>query len=210
MSSPKRWRLKRAARLEHAKTKWASGWPDSTAAKIRQYAKWFKIDTLCAVVDLNQLGHNIDPEYIEKLRASKQRSQGTKKEQPLFEPEHDEYFAYIAGYTSEGFPYGISWDDWDSDTEVCDNDVPVAKAFKVNLPDYLRQAIEMRAIIDQQTVEQTVLRLLTLGLETAAKGADPGHRVQLPIFTGKSSDSQLTPGQLAELLDEIDFNTLPF
>jgi hypothetical protein len=208
VSSPKRWRLKRAARLEHAKTKWASGWPDSTPAKISQYAKWFKIDRLCAVLDLQQLGHDIDPEYVESLRTLRQQPTPAKTDQPFRGTDQDEYLAYIAGYTSAGFPYGISWEE--SETEIDENEILESGALKVNLPDPLRQAIEMRAIIDQQTVEQTVLRLLALGLEAAAKEADTGHRIELPIFAGKSSDCQLTPGQLAELLDEMDFNTLPF
>ena len=32
-------------------------------------------------------------------------------EQPPY--EQDEYFAYIAGYTEWGFPYGITWEEWE-------------------------------------------------------------------------------------------------
>lgn len=28
-------------------------------------------------------------------------------------PEQDEYFAFIAGYTSGGAPYGITWEEWE-------------------------------------------------------------------------------------------------
>lgn len=28
-------------------------------------------------------------------------------------PERDEHFAFIAGYTPHGFPYGITWKEWD-------------------------------------------------------------------------------------------------
>ena len=27
--------------------------------------------------------------------------------------ESDETLAYIAGYTSEGVPYGVTWEEWD-------------------------------------------------------------------------------------------------
>lgn len=30
-------------------------------------------------------------------------------DEPMF--ESDEYFAYIAGYTDGGFPYGITWEE---------------------------------------------------------------------------------------------------
>ena len=44
----------------------------------------------------------------------KKRKQGRKKkhefsEEPLI--EQDEYFYFIAGYTSGGAPYGITWED---------------------------------------------------------------------------------------------------
>lgn len=37
----------------------------------------------------------------------------SKKRAPelLIEPESDEHFAYIAGYTSGGAPYGITWEE---------------------------------------------------------------------------------------------------
>jgi hypothetical protein len=37
----------------------------------------------------------------------------SKKRAPevFIEPESDEHFAYIAGYTSGGAPYGITWEE---------------------------------------------------------------------------------------------------
>lgn len=34
-----------------------------------------------------------------------------RREPPLFEWDAD--FAYIVGYTSAGFPYGVTWDEWE-------------------------------------------------------------------------------------------------
>jgi len=40
-----------------------------------------------------------------------QKSKRYKRDvdEPVF--ESDEYFAYIAGYTDGGFPYGITWEE---------------------------------------------------------------------------------------------------
>ena len=42
-----------------------------------------------------------------------QKSKRKKINQDVDEPafESDEYFAYIAGYTDGGFPYGITWEE---------------------------------------------------------------------------------------------------
>jgi len=32
---------------------------------------------------------------------------------PLFESDSDENFAFIAGYTSGGAPYGVTWEEWE-------------------------------------------------------------------------------------------------
>lgn len=34
-----------------------------------------------------------------------------KKQRDLSEQEPDEHFAFIAGYTAGGFPYGITWEE---------------------------------------------------------------------------------------------------
>ena len=38
----------------------------------------------------------------------------TKKQKLALEnPDQDERFAFIVGYTSGGAPYGITWDEWE-------------------------------------------------------------------------------------------------
>ncbi|HJL16227.1 MAG TPA: hypothetical protein RMH99_11255 [Sandaracinaceae bacterium LLY-WYZ-13_1] len=27
-------------------------------------------------------------------------------------PEQDEHFAFIAGYTAAGYPFGVTWEEW--------------------------------------------------------------------------------------------------
>jgi hypothetical protein len=66
------------------------------------------------------LSVGLDPEYVGKLKLSiknriieKQRLNEEKKQELANEIswDSDETFAYIAGYTSAGFPYGITWEE---------------------------------------------------------------------------------------------------
>jgi hypothetical protein len=36
-----------------------------------------------------------------------------KNEKVRIRLDQDENFAYIAGYTSGGFPYGVTWQEWE-------------------------------------------------------------------------------------------------
>ena len=51
-------------------------------------------------------------------RRKKNRKNKTTLEDPIFEPFSDADFAYIAGYTAGGAPYGITWEEWDSDVQT--------------------------------------------------------------------------------------------
>ena len=44
---------------------------------------------------------------VESQREQRQREKIEKNQQP--DPDFDDTFAYIAGYTSGGFPYGVTW-----------------------------------------------------------------------------------------------------
>jgi hypothetical protein len=36
--------------------------------------------------------------------------------------DQDEHFAFIVGYTSGGFPYGLTWEEWAEIAESVDDD----------------------------------------------------------------------------------------
>jgi hypothetical protein len=87
---------------------------------IKGYKNHFGVDWLCAIKELQMLGVGLDPEYVEKLKLSvknriieKQRFKEGKNQDLANEIswDSDETFAYIAGYTSAGFPYGITWEE---------------------------------------------------------------------------------------------------
>ncbi len=89
---------------------------------VQGYAKRYGVDKLCAVKELRLIGIEISEEYENQLKQSievlkRQRQlRKDKKEQelnPISEFDSDENFAFIAGYTSGGFPYGITHEEMD-------------------------------------------------------------------------------------------------
>jgi len=91
---------------------------------LKKYRKYFGIDWECAISELKALGVKFDDTYLARLRETISRDfQGEKKHAPIsrlefdayhgIEPDSDENFAYIAGYTSGGAPYGLTWEEWE-------------------------------------------------------------------------------------------------
>ena len=80
---------------------------------VKAYRKKFNVDRTCAMKELCLL-HVLSPEkqasYEAQLNAKKEKRQ-RRKQQVEYQPfEQDEYFYFIAGYTSGGAPYGITWE----------------------------------------------------------------------------------------------------
>jgi len=67
------------------------------------------------------LGVQIPAEYKETVIKSLAGMAELKKRRkaarlsPTADPDQDEYFAYIAGYTDGGVPYGITWEEAEQD-----------------------------------------------------------------------------------------------
>lgn len=83
---------------------------------VKGYSKKYSVDKLCAVKELRMIGVEISEEYekqlIKSMEALKQRLSFKKKREnelnTLCDFESDENFAKISGYTSGGFPYGVT------------------------------------------------------------------------------------------------------
>ena len=114
--APRSKRMDLKERLDSAKH-WLSKYKGKNI--IKGYKNNYGVDWLCAVKELQMLGVGLDPKYVGKLKLSiknriveKQRSAERKKE-PANEIywDYDEMFAYIAGYTSAGIPYGVTWEE---------------------------------------------------------------------------------------------------
>lgn len=112
--------MNRAGRLKSAR---ATGWVRSYRGKdiVRGYARWYGVDRLCAVLELRQLGVHISAEQearcrsqIEQRAARDARKDGEHggPDESAHVPESDLTFAYIAGYTPGGAPYGVTWEEY--------------------------------------------------------------------------------------------------
>lgn len=108
-------RLSWPARLKAAK-RWLARYGGKNV--VRGYKKWFGVSDLCAVVELRMLGVDLPDARLEQARRDEQarathRARQKEKYAPRTSiPESNEEFAFIAGYTEGGAPYGITWDEW--------------------------------------------------------------------------------------------------
>jgi|SRR5437588_3331875 len=109
-------RLNRSGRLRAAKA-WMASYPGKNMA--RGYRKYFGVDPFCAVRELRMLGITIDPACEAAVlaacpQARKRKGESKKKEQLMLIEEDYWGFAFIAGYTAGGLPYGITKTEMES------------------------------------------------------------------------------------------------
>lgn len=95
---------------------------------IKAYRKKFAVDRMKAVAELQMLGVSLTEEQIERenaairtyqniqraKKAKRKKSREQKriqKDNPVFHEDQDDTFYYIAGYTSGGAPYGVTWEE---------------------------------------------------------------------------------------------------
>lgn len=117
-NTPRRIRMKRSSRLQAAKH-WIPKYDGKNL--VSGYSNYFAVDKLCAVKELEMLGHTFSDKYKQELKDDMIRKQVNKErrtehrkrelEMNLSE-ESDETFAFISGYTSGGASYGITWEEW--------------------------------------------------------------------------------------------------
>ena len=111
-------RMKRSARLQSAPS-WIPGYPGKNL--VRGYARRYGVDLLCAAGELRMLGVEVDPAYVARLEASaeskaeatrnrKQEARGAAGPES-WEEDCDDTFAYIAGRTAWGAPFGVTWEE---------------------------------------------------------------------------------------------------
>ncbi len=85
---------------------------------VKGYANRFKVDLLCAIKELRLCGADISAEYEARVRqsiAAQARMKAKRKQAAAENTDGDHEFAFIAGYTSGGVPYGITWDEMQED-----------------------------------------------------------------------------------------------
>ena len=114
--------LERKAEAE----KWIANFNnDENKNIIKCYRKKFAVDRLKAVEELQRLGVQLTEKQIEKERKAvkahqqslinrkrnKKRKKLEAENQSLLYMDQDDIFYYIAGYTSGGVPYGVTWEE---------------------------------------------------------------------------------------------------
>ena len=118
-NTPRRKRFNRRQRLDSAKN-WVSTYEGGNIAKA--YRKYYGIDWVATFIELEMLGIEIDPKYKDSVIESVHGQAEARKKKRLLKSKGDEYeledyqdenFAYIVGYTSWGFPYGVTWEEWE-------------------------------------------------------------------------------------------------
>jgi hypothetical protein len=115
--TPRRKRLTKQVRLSSAKS-----WINKYSGKniISGYAKWYGVNKICALSELKSLGIIIQESLENQIIASHQSRieqkriiREKKKTANSIHIESDDNFAFIVGYTSGGFPYGLTHDEMD-------------------------------------------------------------------------------------------------
>jgi len=120
-NTPKRKRLKKPERLNVAKS-----WIKTYNGKriISGYAKWFGVDKICAINELKSIGVVI-PEILEKQiinshqllleQKNEKREKRNSEDAAVFLLDSDENFTFIVGYTSNGFPFGSTREEFNQE-----------------------------------------------------------------------------------------------
>ena len=113
----KKKRRKKKYRLESSKD-WIINYTGKSI--VIDYSKWYGVDLICSIKELRMNGVEVNEEYEKKVKAlieaKKQARQLNKenrksKEQGRQDEFSDERFAFIAGYTSNGVPFGITHEE---------------------------------------------------------------------------------------------------
>jgi len=111
--------MDRKARLQHVES---TGWIGKYRGKniIKGYCKWFAVDLVCAIIELRKMGVSISEEREAQIRESVQAHADARRRRKQvvarkrFEALYadcDGTYAFIAGYTSGGAPYGVTWEE---------------------------------------------------------------------------------------------------
>lgn len=116
-------KMPQAVRLEKAR-KWLDAYEGQNVLK--DYRKKFAVDRLKSIEELQLLGLTFTPEQIareqqavearirqEQAKKAKRRARRKAAKQPPspFHEDQDDRFYFIAGYTSGGAPYGVTWEE---------------------------------------------------------------------------------------------------
>lgn len=113
-------------RLQKGK-QWLLTYQGTPKHMVKHYRERFHVDSMTAVKDLQELGVNYTQEQLDNIkraedeRLKQRRLEKEKKKREKYETIYedcDDRFAFIAGYTSGGVPYGTTWEKIGIDPEL--------------------------------------------------------------------------------------------
>lgn len=102
----------------------AGNWIKSYNGKniVQGYARHYGVDLLCAIRELRILNIEVKEEYeiavkrcIAERTLQKKKKEAKEKQEVLLNDYSDASFAFIAGYTSGGAPYGVTWEQMENE-----------------------------------------------------------------------------------------------
>ena len=114
---------RKEARLRKGK-QWLLTYTGSPKKMNKHYRERFHVDAVTAAKDLQELGVDYTQEQLDQIkRAEEQRLRQRRMEREAKERERlaelyedcDDRFAFIAGYTDGGAPYGVMWEEVGTD-----------------------------------------------------------------------------------------------
>lgn len=121
VSGPRRKRMSREGRLSSGRV-WLRDFRGGNV--VRAYRRHYGVAWEGAFRELELLGVKIDQKYQSAVlnscagQAEARRWRRLERNQRLNRVENlidsDETFAFIAGYTPIGLPYGVTWEEWDA------------------------------------------------------------------------------------------------
>ena len=107
----------RQKRLRQARTWYLAQNFTEDSHIVKAYRQKFKVDNTCAMRELCMLKvlspeKQVAYENIVKAKDAKRRKKKQNNNQNIiYNSDQDDMFYFIAGYTSGGAPYGITWDE---------------------------------------------------------------------------------------------------
>jgi hypothetical protein len=114
---PRRHRMKRPARLQSART-WLARFEGNDV--IRSYARWYAVDNICAIKELQMLGVSLPAERLTAIHAS-MINRKPKPPKPSSNTEVPQVwgdywvddFPSMDELTEGGEPFGIRWEEYE-------------------------------------------------------------------------------------------------
>lgn len=106
-------------RLQKAR-QWILSYDGTPKHMAKHYRKRFHVDITTAVRDLQDIGVEFTQEYLDAVKRSEEerirqkrleKERKVQQEQDFLYEDSDDVYAFIAGYTGGGVPYGITWEE---------------------------------------------------------------------------------------------------